>query len=93
MVYGVLVRDELPGGGYEPEPQFAGSVGTCFSKIVSHLCTAIINVPVLKDHDLAGISVAMKNFLVLSIIPINIMATIVILLLQTLIRIPTLPTK
>ena len=54
--------DELPGGGYEAEPQFAGSVGTCFSKIVSHLCTAIINVPVLKDHDLAGISVAMKNF-------------------------------
>jgi uncharacterized protein (DUF362 family) len=54
--------DELPGGGYEAEPQFAGSVGTCFSKIVSRLCTAIINVPVLKDHDLAGISAAMKNF-------------------------------
>ncbi|MFN3532951.1 MAG: DUF362 domain-containing protein, partial [Candidatus Brocadia sp.] len=54
--------DELPGGGYEAEPQVAGSVGTCFSKIVSRLCTAIINVPVLKDHDLAGISVAMKNF-------------------------------
>ncbi len=54
--------DELPGGGYEAEPQFAGSVGTCFSKIVSRLCTAIINVPVLKDHDLSGISVAMKNF-------------------------------
>lgn len=54
--------DELPGGGYEAEPQLAGNVGTCFSKIVSRLCTAIINVPVLKDHDLAGISVAMKNF-------------------------------
>jgi len=54
--------DELPGGGYEAEPQSAGSVGTCFSKIVSRLCTAIVNVPVLKDHDLAGISVAMKNF-------------------------------
>ena len=54
--------DELPCGGYEAEPEFAGSVGTCFSKIISQLCTAIINVPVLKDHDLAGISVAMKNF-------------------------------
>ncbi|MBV6519156.1 MAG: hypothetical protein DCC43_07085 [Candidatus Brocadia sp.] len=54
--------DELPGGGYEAEPAFAGSVRTCFSKIVSRLCTAIVNVPVLKDHDLAGISVAMKNF-------------------------------
>lgn len=54
--------DELPGGGYEAEPELAGSVGTCFSKIVSRLCTAIINVPVLKDHDLSGVSVAMKNF-------------------------------
>ncbi|MCR4291406.1 MAG: DUF362 domain-containing protein [Candidatus Kuenenia sp.] len=54
--------DELPQGGYDSEPQIAGSVGTCFSKIVSQMCTAIINVPVLKDHDLAGISVAMKNF-------------------------------
>ena len=54
--------DELPGGGYEADPELAGSVGSCFSKIVSRLCTAIINVPVLKDHDLAGVSVAMKNF-------------------------------
>lgn len=54
--------DELPGGGYEPEPQMAGNVGTCFSMIVSRICTAIINVPVLKDHDLAGVSIAMKNF-------------------------------
>ena len=54
--------DELAHGGYETEPQIVGSVGTCFSMIVSRMCTAIINVPVLKDHDLAGISVAMKNF-------------------------------
>ena len=54
--------NELPGGGYDAEPQMAGSVGACFSKIVSRLCTAIINVPVLKDHDLAGVSAAMKNF-------------------------------
>lgn len=54
--------DELPGGGYDTEPELSGSVGTCFSKIVSRLCTAIINVPVLKDHDLAGVSAAMKNF-------------------------------
>ncbi len=54
--------DELPGGGYDAEPQSSGSVGACFSKIMSQLCTAVINVPVLKDHDLAGVSVAMKNF-------------------------------
>ena len=75
--------DELPGGGYEAEPQLAGSMGTCFSKIVSRLCTAIVNVPVLKDHDLAGINVATKIFFVLFIIRINIMGTIVILLLQS----------
>jgi len=54
--------DELPRSGYDAEPQIAGSVGSCFSRIVSSMCTAIINVPVLKDHDLAGISVAMKNY-------------------------------
>ncbi len=64
MVDGVQCfgTDELPGGGYDAEPELVGSVGTCFSKIVSRLCTAIINVPVLKDHDLAGVSSAMKNF-------------------------------
>lgn len=54
--------DELPNGGYDPQPEIAGSVGSCFSKITSSLCTAIINVPVLKDHDLAGVTLAMKNF-------------------------------
>ncbi len=54
--------DELSGGGYESRPEVVGKVGSCFSKIVSSLCTAIVNVPVLKDHDLAGVSVAMKNF-------------------------------
>jgi hypothetical protein len=40
----------------------SGSVGSCFSPIVSKVCTALISVPVLKDHDLAGISVSLKNF-------------------------------
>ena len=30
--------------------------------ILAEKCTAIINVPVLKDHDLAGVTMAMKNF-------------------------------
>lgn len=54
--------DALAGGGYDPRLQMAGSVGSCFSKIVSRLCDAIINVPILKDHDLSGVSVSMKNF-------------------------------
>lgn len=54
--------DELPNSGYDPKPEIAGSVGSCFSRIISRTCTAIINVPVLKDHDLAGVTLGMKNF-------------------------------
>lgn len=54
--------DELPQSGYDPHPQVIASIGSCFSQIVSSYCTAIINVPVLKDHDLAGTSIGMKNF-------------------------------
>ncbi len=54
--------DNLPSGGYDSQPQIAGSVGSCFSQIVSSYCTAIVNIPVLKDHDLAGVSIGMKNF-------------------------------
>jgi uncharacterized protein (DUF362 family) len=49
---------ELP---YDATLEFAGSVGSCFSTILSTYCTALINVPVLKDHDLAGVTLAMKN--------------------------------
>ncbi|MDP6924898.1 MAG: DUF362 domain-containing protein [Candidatus Scalindua sp.] len=54
--------DDLPSGGYDSRPLIKGSIGSCFSKIASSLCTAIVNVPVLKDHDLAGVSIGMKNF-------------------------------
>ncbi|MBI5376180.1 MAG: DUF362 domain-containing protein [Candidatus Schekmanbacteria bacterium] len=47
---------------YEPEPRMSGSVGSCFSRILSERCGTIINIPVLKDHDLAGVSLGMKNF-------------------------------
>ena len=54
--------DDLPTGGYDSEPTIIGSIGSCFSQIVSSYCTAIVNIPVLKDHDLAGVSIGMKNF-------------------------------
>ncbi len=40
----------------------SGSVGSLFSPILSKYCDSIINVPILKDHDLAGITASMKNF-------------------------------
>jgi uncharacterized protein (DUF362 family) len=47
--------------GYEDEPRILGSIGSCFSNILNQV-SALINVPVLKDHDLAGVSIGMKNF-------------------------------
>lgn len=47
---------------YDASPENAGSVGSCFSSLVSSRCTALINVPVLKDHDLSGVSLGLKNF-------------------------------
>jgi uncharacterized protein (DUF362 family) len=47
--------------GYDAEPTTAGEVGSCFSRIVSEDCTALINIPLLKDHDVAGVSISLKN--------------------------------
>lgn len=50
------------GFGYESRIEFSGEIGSCFSRLISRYCTALINVPVLKDHDLSGVSLGMKNF-------------------------------
>lgn len=47
--------------GYESELSFFGSVGSQVSKILTRHCDVLINVPVLKDHDGAGVSIALKN--------------------------------
>jgi uncharacterized protein (DUF362 family) len=52
--------DELPNRGYGSRIAVAGSVGTIFSDIMEEI-DALISVPVVKDHDLAGVSGAMKN--------------------------------
>ncbi len=49
--------------GYEQDVTVTGSVGTQFSLIISAWADAIVNIPVAKDHDLAGISGALKNHL------------------------------
>lgn len=47
--------------GYEDGFAQFGSVDTRISKIVTRYCDALINVPVLKDHDGAGVTIALKN--------------------------------
>ncbi len=53
--------DAYDGDGYGDNIEFAYSVGTRFSRIMEEV-DALINVPVLKDHDLSGVSISMKNF-------------------------------
>jgi uncharacterized protein (DUF362 family) len=50
------------GSGYQEKVETSGKVDTCFSKIVAEHVDALISVPVLKDHDRAGVTLAMKNF-------------------------------
>jgi len=47
--------------GYEENLAAWGSVGSCLSKILTQRSGVLINVPVLKDHDGAGVTIALKN--------------------------------
>jgi uncharacterized protein (DUF362 family) len=47
--------------GYEEELSMYGSVGSRLSKILTQACDAVINLPVLKDHGIAGVTLALKN--------------------------------
>ncbi|MFC1805763.1 DUF362 domain-containing protein [Planctomycetota bacterium] len=48
--------------GFHGQLILKGEIGSLFTKLVTHHCSVIINVPVFKDHDLAGVSVALKSF-------------------------------
>jgi len=47
--------------GHEDELSQFGDVGSRLSRILTQHCDVLINVPVLKDHDGAGVSIALKN--------------------------------
>ncbi|HAK93811.1 MAG TPA: hypothetical protein DCM87_02060 [Planctomycetes bacterium] len=48
-------------GGYETAIATSGEVGSCLSRILTRDIAVLINIGVLKDHDLAGVSIGMKN--------------------------------
>ena len=50
------------GAGYQDDVTVSGNIGSCYSKIVAERVDALISVPVLKDHNLAGVSLGLKNF-------------------------------
>ncbi len=56
--YGTDARDV----GYGYMFHSNGSVASLVSRIVESHCDHLINVPILKDHSLAGVSGAMKNY-------------------------------
>jgi uncharacterized protein (DUF362 family) len=47
--------------GYEDELATWGKVGSRLSKILTQRTNLMINVPILKDHEGAGVTIAMKN--------------------------------
>lgn len=51
----------LPDIGYENDVKMHGSIASLLSRIVSY-CTAFVNVPVLKHHTMAGVTISLKNW-------------------------------
>jgi uncharacterized protein (DUF362 family) len=47
--------------GFEDNIEVWGSSRARFSKILTRECAMVINLPILKDHSMAGITFAMKN--------------------------------
>jgi len=47
--------------GYEDELSVFGNVGSLLSKTLTRTCDAVINLPVLKDHGITGVTLALKN--------------------------------
>ncbi len=47
--------------GYEDDLSAWGNVGSRLSKILTRATSVLINLPVLKDHDGAGVTIALKN--------------------------------
>jgi uncharacterized protein (DUF362 family) len=47
--------------GYETDLSIYGSVGSLLSNTLTRTCDAVVNLPVLKDHGIVGVTMALKN--------------------------------
>ena len=59
---GIKCYGTKPRVGYGEDLVVTGSLGSRFSRIITRQCTAAVNVPVLKDHNIAGLSLSLKNY-------------------------------
>jgi len=48
--------------GYEEELTTQGSAASLMCRTLTQVCDAVINLPVLKDHGIVGVTMALKNF-------------------------------
>ncbi len=55
----VLGNDEL---GYDQELAAYGAAGSLVANTLARVCDCVINLPVLKDHGIVGVTMALKNF-------------------------------
>ena len=49
-------------GGYDQKLTTHRSIGSLLAQALTRECSVVINVPVLKDHGICGVTLAMKNF-------------------------------
>ena len=56
-----VIGSDDKSAGYEEKSTVYASVNTRFSKLLTRTCDCMINIPILKDHSLAGVTLAMKN--------------------------------
>jgi uncharacterized protein (DUF362 family) len=47
--------------GFEEELAVFGSAGSLVAKTLTQVCDAVINLPVLKDHGIAGVTITLKS--------------------------------
>jgi uncharacterized protein (DUF362 family) len=47
--------------GYEEDLSVSGSVGSLLARTLTQACDAVISLPVLKDHGITGVTMALKN--------------------------------
>ncbi len=47
--------------GFAPQLQVFGQAGSLITRTMSNLCDGIINLALLRDHSIAGVSISLKN--------------------------------